>query len=54
MDSAAESMAKLYHLFLKYGAAMIEINPMVEDSDGAVLGMDAKINFDSNSAYCQK
>ncbi|KAL4834862.1 hypothetical protein H8958_011144 [Nasalis larvatus] len=33
---------------------MIEINPVVEDSEGAVLCMDAKINFDSNSAYHQK
>ncbi|GAB5566342.1 succinate--CoA ligase [ADP-forming] subunit beta [Prionailurus iriomotensis] len=54
VDSAAENMIKLYNLFLKYDATMVEINPMVEDSDGAVLCMDAKINFDSNSAYRQK
>uniref|UniRef100_A0A2K5NB68 Succinate--CoA ligase [ADP-forming] subunit beta, mitochondrial n=1 Tax=Cercocebus atys TaxID=9531 RepID=A0A2K5NB68_CERAT len=54
VESAAENMVKLYSLFLKYDATMIEINPMVEDSDGAVLCMDAKINFDSNSAYRQK
>uniref|UniRef100_A0A8I3W4U5 ATP-grasp fold succinyl-CoA synthetase-type domain-containing protein n=1 Tax=Callithrix jacchus TaxID=9483 RepID=A0A8I3W4U5_CALJA len=50
VHSAAENVVKLYSLFLKYDATMIEINPMVEDSDGAVLYMDAKINFDSNSA----
>uniref|UniRef100_A0A2K5DLH9 ATP-grasp domain-containing protein n=1 Tax=Aotus nancymaae TaxID=37293 RepID=A0A2K5DLH9_AOTNA len=49
VDSAAQNMVKLYSLFLKYDAAMIEINPMVEDSDGTVLCMDAKTNFDSNS-----
>uniref|UniRef100_A0A8C9DPA0 Succinate--CoA ligase [ADP-forming] subunit beta, mitochondrial n=1 Tax=Prolemur simus TaxID=1328070 RepID=A0A8C9DPA0_PROSS len=72
VDSAAENMVKLYSLFLKYDATMVEINPMVEDSDGAgshsefnchshltwnrssILCMDAKINFDSNSAYRQK
>ncbi|XP_077014359.1 succinate--CoA ligase [ADP-forming] subunit beta, mitochondrial isoform X1 [Tamandua tetradactyla] len=54
VDSAAENMIKLYNLFLKYDATMVEINPMVEDADGAVLCMDAKINFDSNSAYRQK
>uniref|UniRef100_A0A8C0SIF4 Succinate--CoA ligase [ADP-forming] subunit beta, mitochondrial n=1 Tax=Canis lupus familiaris TaxID=9615 RepID=A0A8C0SIF4_CANLF len=54
VDSAAENMVKLYNLFLKYDATMVEINPMVEDSDGTVLCMDAKINFDSNSAYRQK
>ncbi|XP_028733488.1 succinate--CoA ligase [ADP-forming] subunit beta, mitochondrial [Peromyscus leucopus] len=54
VDSAAENMIKLYKLFLKYDATMVEINPMVEDADGQVLCMDAKINFDSNSAYRQK
>lgn len=54
VDSAAENMIKLYNLFLKYDATMVEINPMVEDADGKVLCMDAKINFDSNSAYRQK
>ncbi|XP_008822592.1 succinate--CoA ligase [ADP-forming] subunit beta, mitochondrial [Nannospalax galili] len=54
VDSAAENMLKLYSLFLKYDATMVEINPMVEDSDGEVLCMDAKINFDSNSAFRQK
>ncbi|XP_036054971.1 succinate--CoA ligase [ADP-forming] subunit beta, mitochondrial isoform X1 [Onychomys torridus] len=54
VDSAAENMVKLYKLFLKYDATMVEINPMVEDADGQVLCMDAKINFDSNSAYRQK
>uniref|UniRef100_A0A8W4FIK8 Succinate--CoA ligase [ADP-forming] subunit beta, mitochondrial n=1 Tax=Sus scrofa TaxID=9823 RepID=A0A8W4FIK8_PIG len=31
VDSAAENMIKLYNLFLKYDATMVEINPMVED-----------------------
>lgn len=34
VDSAAENMVKLYNLFLKYDATMVEINPLVEDSDG--------------------
>lgn len=38
VDSAAENMIKLYNLFLKYDATMVEINPMVEDSDGAGKG----------------
>ncbi|NXW17879.1 SUCB1 ligase, partial [Circaetus pectoralis] len=54
VDEAAENMIKLYNLFLKYDATMIEINPMVEDASGVVMCMDAKINFDSNSAYRQK
>uniref|UniRef100_A0A8C5LJC1 Succinate-CoA ligase subunit beta n=1 Tax=Jaculus jaculus TaxID=51337 RepID=A0A8C5LJC1_JACJA len=47
VDSAAENMMKLYNLFLKYDATMVEINPMVEDSDG-------DINFDSNPDWTQE
>ncbi|XP_019385478.1 PREDICTED: succinate--CoA ligase [ADP-forming] subunit beta, mitochondrial isoform X3 [Crocodylus porosus] len=54
VEEAAENMIKIYNLFLMYDATMIEINPMVEDASGIVMCMDAKINFDSNSAYRQK
>uniref|UniRef100_A0A8C8DHD5 Succinate--CoA ligase [ADP-forming] subunit beta, mitochondrial n=1 Tax=Oryzias sinensis TaxID=183150 RepID=A0A8C8DHD5_9TELE len=68
VNEAAENMIKLYNLFIKYDASMVEINPMVEDSSGTelslsdetsyffltVMCMDAKINFDSNAAYRQK
>lgn len=54
VDAAAEDMIKLYELFLKYDATMVEINPMVEDASGKVMCMDAKINFDTNASYRQK
>lgn len=34
VNEAAENMVKLYNLFIKYDASMVEINPMVEDSSG--------------------
>lgn len=34
VTEAAENMMKLYNLFIKYDASMVEINPMVEDSSG--------------------
>uniref|UniRef100_A0A665TSB7 Succinate--CoA ligase [ADP-forming] subunit beta, mitochondrial n=1 Tax=Echeneis naucrates TaxID=173247 RepID=A0A665TSB7_ECHNA len=67
VNEAAENMVKLYNLFIKYDASMLEINPMVEDSSGVgtharthththfmLMCMDAKINFDSNAEYRQK
>ncbi|XP_022076692.1 succinate--CoA ligase [ADP-forming] subunit beta, mitochondrial-like [Acanthochromis polyacanthus] len=54
VNEAAENMIKLYNVFIKYDASMVEINPMVEDSSGIVMCMDAKINFDSNAVYRQK
>ncbi|XP_053116369.1 succinate--CoA ligase [ADP-forming] subunit beta, mitochondrial-like [Hemicordylus capensis] len=54
VDEAADNIVKLYNLFIKYDATMVEINPMAEDSTGRVMCIDAKINFDSNSAFRQK
>lgn len=34
INKAAENMLKLYDVFIKYDASMLEINPMVEDSSG--------------------
>uniref|UniRef100_G3NZ84 Succinate--CoA ligase [ADP-forming] subunit beta, mitochondrial n=1 Tax=Gasterosteus aculeatus aculeatus TaxID=481459 RepID=G3NZ84_GASAC len=34
VNEAAENMIKLYNLFIKYDASMVEINPMVEDASG--------------------
>uniref|UniRef100_A0A2K5JUA2 ATP-grasp domain-containing protein n=1 Tax=Colobus angolensis palliatus TaxID=336983 RepID=A0A2K5JUA2_COLAP len=47
-------LKKDFHLKLWNHSIKHEINPVVEDSDRVVLCMDAKINFDSNSAYHQK
>lgn len=40
VNEAAENMVKLYNLFIKYDASMVEINPMVEDSSG--IGTDTQ------------
>lgn len=34
VDEAADNMVKIYNLFIKFDATMVEINPMVEDSTG--------------------
>uniref|UniRef100_A0ACB8GEQ0 Beta' subunit n=1 Tax=Sphaerodactylus townsendi TaxID=933632 RepID=A0ACB8GEQ0_9SAUR len=34
INEAAENMIKIYDLFIKFDATMVEINPMVEDSTG--------------------
>lgn len=54
IEDAAENMIKLYNVFVKYDASMLEINPMVEDASGIVMCIDAKITFDSNAAFRQK
>ncbi|XP_053116368.1 succinate--CoA ligase [ADP-forming] subunit beta, mitochondrial-like [Hemicordylus capensis] len=54
VHEAAENIIKLYNLFIKYDALMLEINPMAEDTTGRVMCIDAKIIFDSNSGFRQK
>uniref|UniRef100_A0A8B9YXG4 Succinate--CoA ligase [ADP-forming] subunit beta, mitochondrial n=1 Tax=Buteo japonicus TaxID=224669 RepID=A0A8B9YXG4_9AVES len=39
---------------LKYFQVIVEVNPTLHDSALSMMCMDAKINFDSNSAYRQK
>ena len=47
-------LINLYKLFLDKDASMIEINPMIEDSNGQVLCIDAKCRFDDNAEFRQK
>jgi len=51
---AADIFQKLYRLFKDKDATQIEINPMAETKDGAVLCMDAKFGFDENAEFRQE
>lgn len=42
-------MQGMYRLFLEKDANQIEINPLVETDDGALIALDAKMNFDDNA-----
>lgn len=41
----------LYRFYMEKEASMVEINPLVLTNDGALLALDAKINFDDNSLF---
>ncbi|KZT61271.1 succinate-CoA ligase [Calocera cornea HHB12733] len=51
---AADIFQKLYKIFHEKDATQIEINPLAETTDGAVLCMDAKFGFDDNAEFRQK
>ena len=51
---AADTMIKLYTLFMDRDATLVEINPLSETNDHQVMCMDAKLNFDDNAAFRQK
>ena len=41
----------LVELFHKEDASLVEINPLIVNSEGNLLALDAKINLDSNALY---
>ncbi|MCX7995908.1 MAG: ADP-forming succinate--CoA ligase subunit beta [candidate division WOR-3 bacterium] len=49
-DCAAIAL-QLYRLFIENDASLAEINPLVVNSSGNLIALDAKINFDDNALY---
>ena len=44
-------LANLCRLYLEKDCSLVEINPLVETTDGNLLCLDAKINFDDNALF---
>lgn len=53
-DQFLANMLGIYHTFIDCDASMIEINPLVIDSIGRIIALDAKVIIDDNSLYRQK
>jgi len=52
LAKAAQKLAKqLYDAFTSLDCDMLEINPLVETTDGQLLVLDTKMSFDSNALY---
>ncbi len=48
---ALQVMAGVYKTYMATDASLVEINPLVVATDGRVLALDAKINFDDNALF---
>lgn len=53
-EKTADMLLKMYDLFLKKDALLIEINPYAEDANENFFSLDAKFRFDDNAAFRQK
>ncbi|XP_065334352.1 succinate--CoA ligase [ADP-forming] subunit beta, mitochondrial [Cloeon dipterum] len=53
-EETAEILLKMYDLFLKKDASLIEVNPYAEDANGKFFCLDAKMRFDDNAEFRQK
>ena len=51
LSKAAQFMTALARAFVELDCSIAEINPLVTTQDGAVLALDAKINFDDNASF---
>jgi succinyl-CoA synthetase beta subunit len=52
--AATALMIGTYMAFLDTDASLVEINPMVVTKDGAVMALDAKLNFDDSALFRHK
>lgn len=54
INKAAKFLVSLYNVFIEKDCSIVEINPLVTTSEGEVLALDAKVNFDDNALFKHK
>ena len=54
LKAASKLFVNLYKLFVSLDCSLVEINPLVVTTEGAVYALDAKFNFDDNALYRHK
>jgi succinyl-CoA synthetase beta subunit len=53
-DEARDVIRKLYDVFIKEDASLVEINPLVKLGDGSLEALDGKMTLDSNATFRQE
>ncbi|HUM06907.1 MAG TPA: ADP-forming succinate--CoA ligase subunit beta [Terriglobales bacterium] len=48
---AVKFFTSLYRAFLETDASLVEINPFITTTDGRLVALDAKMNFDDNALF---
>ena len=51
IDSVSDVILKLYEVFVKEDATLVEVNPVVLTEDGQILALDGKITLDENADF---
>jgi succinyl-CoA synthetase beta subunit len=49
--AAGKLIAALYDAFIQSDASLVEINPLILTTDGRVIALDAKMNFDDHALH---
>jgi succinyl-CoA synthetase beta subunit len=51
VDEVANVFVKLYEVFRKEDATLVEVNPLVRTKDGRILALDGKVSLDDNAEF---
>jgi succinyl-CoA synthetase beta subunit len=51
LDGASELLAKLWTVFVKSDATLVEVNPLILTGDGRVVALDGKVSLDDNADF---
>jgi len=51
VDKVAPVFVKLYEVFIKEDATLVEVNPLVMTKNGRVLALDGKVTLDENAEF---
>ncbi|MGN6246117.1 MAG: ADP-forming succinate--CoA ligase subunit beta [Motilibacteraceae bacterium] len=52
-DQVAEAVQKLWDVFVKEDATLVEVNPLVKTADGKIIALDGKVTIDGNAEFRQ-
>ena len=50
-DKVAPVIVKLYEVFVKEDATLVEVNPLVLTKDGDIVALDGKVSLDENAEF---
>ncbi|SCK28220.1 ADP-forming succinate--CoA ligase subunit beta [Streptomyces sp. WMMB 322] len=53
IDQVAEVLKKLWDVFVREDALLVEVNPLVKTGDGKVIALDGKVSLDANAEFRQ-
>ncbi|MDR9362721.1 MAG: ADP-forming succinate--CoA ligase subunit beta [Microbacteriaceae bacterium] len=51
IDAVSEVFVKLYGVFEKEDATLVEVNPLVRTGDGQIIALDGKVTLDENAEF---
>lgn len=54
VDKVAPVLVKLYEVFEKEDATLVEVNPLVLTESGDIIALDGKVTLDENAAFRQE